>query len=104
MIVGISQIYLYTGLTPTGGNNSALALQWLDANNIQYQHLWYGEPSHHEGVFAAMNTWEIGTFTDFPFVTYEELHDDNTSVTRALIGLDAITSSNLVELSSLKPS
>jgi hypothetical protein len=101
MIVGIKDIYLYTGLTPTGGNDSALAIEWLNENNIEYSHLWYGDPAQHAGVFNALNTWGIGTFSDFPFVIYDEMNDDNTTVRRALIGLNAITESNLVELAEL---
>ena len=101
MIVRIENIYLYTGLTPTGGNDSASATQWLDQNNIQYTHLWYGDPAQHQSVFDAVNTWGIGTFSDFPFVIYDEVEDDGSKVQQALIGLSAITSSNLVELSAL---
>jgi hypothetical protein len=102
MIVGIANIYLYTGLTPTGGNDSAIAQKWLEDNNVQYSHLWYGDPAQHASVFESLNTWEIGEFNDFPFVIYDERHDDYTVVKQALIGLDAITNSNLVELSALQ--
>ena len=101
MIVGIAKIYLYTGLTPTGGNDSALARQWLDDNNIEYTNLWYGDSAQHQSVFDALNTWGIGEFNDFPFIVYDERHDDFTTVKQSLIGLDAITNSNLVELSAL---
>lgn len=101
MIVGIKDIYLYTGLTPTGGDNSAVALEWMRDNNIDFTHLWYGDPVQHESVFSALNSWNIGEFSDFPFVVYDEKHDDYTTVRQALIGLDAITNSNLVELSAL---
>jgi hypothetical protein len=101
MIVGIKDIYLYTGLTPTGGNDSALAIQWLDENNIEYSHLWYSDPAQHAEVFNALNTWGIGTFSDFPFVIYDEMNDDYTTVRRSLIGLNAITESNLAELAEL---
>jgi hypothetical protein len=104
MIVGIKNIYLYTGLTATGGNASAEALQWFDDNNIKYIHMWYGDLSQHQEVFDSLNTWNIGTFADFPFVIYEELHDDYTAVNQALIGLDAIKNSNLVELQALTAS
>ncbi len=101
MIIGIRDVYLYSGLTPTGGNDSASAAQWLEENNIQYTHLWYGDASQHASVFEAINTWELGTFTDFPFVIYDEVHDDNTTVRQALNGLSEIQNSNLVELSAL---
>jgi hypothetical protein len=101
MIIGIKDIYLYSGLTPTGGNNSALAVQWLKQNNIVFTHLWYGDEEQHAGVFNAINTWNLGTFSDFPFVIYDEIHDDNTVVKQALNGLSEIQNSNLVELSEL---
>lgn len=101
MIVGIKNIYLYTGLTPTGGNDSATAKAWLDGLSIEYQNLWYGDAAQHQDVFDAINTWGVGTVSDFPFVIYDELHDDYTSVTQALIGLDAILESNLAELYAL---
>jgi len=101
MIVGIKDIFLYTGLTPNGGNDSAIALQWMIDNNIPHDNLWYGDPAQHSSVFAALNTWGIGEFTDFPFVIYDEKHDDFTITKQALIGLDAITNSNLVELLAL---
>jgi hypothetical protein len=101
MIIGIKDVYLYSGLTPTGGNDSASALQWLQENNIQFTHLWYGDTAQHASVFEAMNTWGIGTFSDFPFVVYDEVHDDNTTVKQALNGLSEIQNSNLVELSAL---
>ena len=101
MITGIKNIYLYTGLTPTGGDASAKAVEWMDANNIKYTNLWYGDKAQHQSVFDALNTWGIGTFDDFPFVTYEEQHDDADPTVQALLGLDAITTSNLVELQAL---
>jgi hypothetical protein len=101
MIIGIKDVYLYSGLTPTGGNDSALAIQWLEENNIEFTHLWYGDATQHAGVFDAINTWGIGTFSDFPFVVYDEVHDDNTTVRQALNGLSEIQDSNLVELSEL---
>jgi hypothetical protein len=102
MLVRITDIYLYTGLTSTGGNNSALAKQWMDDNNIVYTHLWYMDSVQHADVFEAMNTWNLGTFSDFPFVIYDEIHDDSETIVRqALIGLSEIQNSNLVELSAL---
>lgn len=101
MIVGITNIYLYTGLTVSGGNNSAAAYQWLQDNDIDFIHLSYNDSSQYASVFEALNTWDIGEFSDFPFVIYDEKHDDYTTVKQALIGLEAITNSNLVELAAL---
>lgn len=104
MIVGISNINLYVGLTPAGGNDSALAQQWFKEEGIECTVLWYGDPAQHQAVFDAVNSWGIGTVADFPFVTYEEKHDDYTTVRLALIGLDAIKNSNLPELYALTQS
>ena len=101
MIVGITNVYLYTGLTATGGNDSALAVKWIEENNINDTNLWYGDHNQHPEVFDSLNTWGIGTFDDFPFVIYEEVSDDGTTTHQALIGLSAITNSNLAELAAL---
>lgn len=100
-IIAIKDVHLYTGLTETGGNDSASAQKWLDENNISYSHLWYGDPQQHPEVFAALNTWGIGNFSDFPFVIYDEVHDNYDLKRQALIGLDAIKKSNLVQLQKL---
>lgn len=103
MIVRIANVYLYTGLTPTGGNNSATALQWLEDNNIEHTNLWYGDPKQHQSVFDALNTWKVGEFLDFPFIIYDIVDDEGHSETLALIGLEAIQNSNLAELAALNP-
>lgn len=101
MIVGIENIDFYIGLTPTGSNDSVLAHMWLDEQNVPYRFMWYGDRNQHADLFAALNTWNIGTFSDFPFIIYDEKHDDFTTTKQCLIGLDAIRNSNLVELLAL---
>jgi hypothetical protein len=101
MITRIENIYIYTGLTPTGGNDSATAVEWLDSNNIAYTNLWYGDKEQHQEVLGAINTWNVGEVSDFPFVIYDEIDDEGLSTRRGLIGLDAILNSNLVELVAL---
>lgn len=106
MIVGIANIYLYTGLTKNGGGPSAEAKAWLDEQGVEYTHLHYGDPEQHASVFEALSTWfpnEDVSIADFPFVVYEERQDDYSAVQRLLYGLEAITSSNLVELTLLTP-
>lgn len=104
MIVGIANIYLYTGMTKDGGGPSADAKAWMDAEGIEYTHLHYGDPAQHASVFEALGTWfpdsEVA-IADFPFVIYEERHDDYSSAQRLLYGLDAITGSNLAEMTLL---
>jgi hypothetical protein len=104
MLVGITNIYLYTGLSSTGAD-SAEALAWMQDNNIPHTHLHYGDPAQHQSVFDAVGTWTFGgatiELTEFPFVIYEERHDDYSTVHQCLYGLDAIKNSNLVELVAL---
>lgn len=103
MIVGIANVYLYTGLTKNGAA-CVDAKEWLDAEGIEYSHLHYGDPAQHESVFSALGTWfpaEEVAIADFPFVVYEERHDDYSSVQRLLYGVDAITGSNLAEMTML---
>jgi hypothetical protein len=107
MLVGIANIYLYTGLSSTGAD-SAEALAWMQDNNIPHTHLHYGDPEQHKSVFDAVSTWAFGgntiNISEFPFVIYDERHDDYTTVRQCLLGLDAIKNSNLVELSALTAS
>jgi hypothetical protein len=102
MIVGIDNIYLYTGLSPSGDDCYA-AYEWLKANDIPFTNLNYADPAQHESVFSALSTWfpDGPVIADFPFVTYEEKSDDYTRVVRCLYGLEAITTSNLSELVAL---
>ncbi len=106
MLVGIANINLYSGLTATGGESHA-AHEWLTNSGIPFTHLHYADPSQHQSVFDAINTWfpeREGGITEFPFITYEERHDDYTTKVKCLYGLEEITSSNLIELYSLTES
>lgn len=103
MIVGIANVYLYTGMTKNGAA-CVDAKEWLDAEGVQYTHLHYGDPAQHESVFSSLGTWFPDgetAITDFPFVIYEERHDDFSSAQRLLYGLEAITGSNLAEMTLL---
>ena len=101
MITGIKDIYIYTGMTPTGESDSATAVEWLNNNNIVYTNLWYGDQAQHQSVFDAINTWNVGEVSDFPFVIYDEIDSEGVTTRVALIGLDAILNSNLAELVAL---
>lgn len=104
MIEKIRKIYFYGGKTQTGEHNSIDAKKWLDANEIPYINLWYNDSIQHSQVFDALNTWTFGnsvTISDFPFVIYNEIHDDGNVITQCLYGLDAIVNSNLKELLEL---
>lgn len=104
MLVGITNIYLYTGLSSTGAD-SAEALAWMRDNDIPHTHLHYGDPEQHQELLSALSTWAFGgatiELTEFPFVIYEERHDDYNTVHQCLYGLEAIKNSNLVELVAL---
>lgn len=104
MFEKIRKIYLYAGKTEQGEAHSALAKEWLDNNAVPYQYLWYGDPAQHSEVFSALATWRFGfpvEITDFPFVIYNEIHDNGDIITQCLYGLDAIVNSNLKELVEL---
>jgi hypothetical protein len=91
MIVENANIYLYTGLTASASDSFA-AKDALDTAGVQYTHLHYADSSQHEGVFSAISTWfpESDPITDFPFVVYDERHDDWSVHKRCLVGKDTI--------------
>lgn len=103
MIVGIANVYLYTGFNETA-SISYEAKKWLEDNQIKFNHLHYGDDVQFESVFAAINSWwpdSITPLTDFPFIVYEERHDDYSSIQRLIYGLQAIKTCNLAELNQL---
>lgn len=100
MIEKIRKIYLYADDT----KSSADAKKWLDDNKVPYEYLWYGDKTQHPEVFNAINTWTFGNavkVNKFPFVIYNEMHDNGDVVIQCLHGLNNIKSSNLVELLEL---
>lgn len=103
MIVGIANIYLYTGLSETG-SISYEAKKWLEENQIKFNHLHYADEVQFESVFTALNTWfseSTTPITEFPFVVYDERHHDYSSTVRLIYGLEAIKTCNLAELTLL---
>ena len=106
MLVGIATINLYTGMTATGSDSHA-AFEWMTENEVPFTSLHYADPVQHQSVFEAISTWfpeRSEGVTEFPFVTYEERHDDYSTKVQCLYGLGEITSSNLVELNALTAS
>lgn len=101
MIIKIKDIYLYTGFT-ANANDGYSAKVWMDQNNIQYTHMHYADSAQHQSLFDALSTWSFGdaeiAFSQFPFVIYDEVSDDYSITKRCLYGLEAITSSDLVNL------
>lgn len=100
MIEKIRKIYLYA----SSSLESEDAKKWLDDNNVPYEFLWYGDKTQHSEVFNALNTWTFGnsiTISKFPFVLYNEMHDNGDVIIQCLYGLDNIKNSNLKELLEL---
>lgn len=106
MLTKITNIYLYGD----NGEDTISVKQWLVENGItQFTYLHYGDPTQHESVFAALNTWPFQSgpesFNSFPFVIYNELHDDYVPGSAlplvALVNTTEIFNSNLAELYQL---
>ena len=103
MIVGIANVYLYTGLSDSA-SLSYEAKKWLEENQISFNHLHYADDKQFKSVFDALNSWwpnSTITINDFPFIVYDERHDDYSSIVRLIYGLQSIKDSNLTELNQL---
>lgn len=103
MIVGIANVYLYTGFNESA-SKSYEAKKWLEDNQIKFNNLHYADDAQFKSIFDAINSWWPDStipLTDFPFIVYEERHDDYSSIQRLIYGLEAIKASNLAELTQL---
>lgn len=91
MIVSITNFYLYTGLTASASDSFAVKAA-MDENGVEYTHLHYADSSQHEDVLSAVSSWfpENPPLTDFPFLVYDERHDDFSVVKRILVGKNEI--------------
>jgi hypothetical protein len=75
-ITRIDDVHLYAAIT-AGADECWKIKQWLVENKIKFTTLYYGDDSQHADVLTALNTWwENPGFTDFPVLTYTEVHDD----------------------------
>jgi hypothetical protein len=94
MIVSKANIFLYTGFTATASESFA-AKSALDAAGVEYTNLHYADSSQHEDVFAAISSWfpESPPVTSFPFLVYDERHDDYSVYRRIIRGAEGIIAS-----------
>lgn len=100
MIVGTANVHLYTAFDATA-LDAIDCYEALTAAEVSFTHLHYTDPAQRQQVLAAVSTWHNPYLpeeqqqprppvTAFPFVTYDERHDDYTSVRRVVEGKDAI--------------
>lgn len=125
MLTKLGAIHLYTD----AGEDSAALIEWFKENGVYagnwqrpanteatagFDNLHYGDPDSHAGVLSAMNTWTFANgdgpdgkfeFTVFPFITYQEIHDDlqigQPAPVSAILGAEEIMESNILELMEL---
>jgi hypothetical protein len=99
MIVAIANIHLYTAFDATALDGVA-CYNALTAAEKDFVHLHYTDPAQCAAVLTAVSSWrsaydatepDAGMEVDaFPFVTYDERHDDYSSIRRVVEGKDAI--------------
>ena len=75
-IVRLSDIRFYTGLTETAHQQWEMK-KWLIDNNVKFIVMNYADDSQHEEVFESFkNRIESIIVSQFPILTYIEIHDD----------------------------
>lgn len=98
-IIKIEEIFLYASESTTNSAENIQANAFMDHSGIEYTRLWYNDPSQHEAVLSAVNSWftapnsNLPPVTKFPFLHYTEVHDDipaRSSPLKYLEGIDAI--------------
>lgn len=91
MIVAKADINLYTALSSTALDSIAVK-EALDAAGVTYTHLHYIDPQQQADVLAAVSTWRPTepALTAFPFLVYDERHDDYSTVRKIIVGKAAI--------------
>lgn len=91
MIVAKAEINLYAALSDTA-LDSLEVKKALDAAGVKYTHLFYIESEQQEAVLAAVSTWrpDEPPLKDFPFLVYDERHDDYSVIRRVVVGKSAI--------------
>lgn len=108
-IVKITDVHLYVGIrTVEGAAECARIKLMLDAANIKYVTLAYGDDSQHDGLFGALNTWGFSrssqrkvNFTDFPIVHWTEYYDDYEKCIETVSNSTDLANSNLIKCASL---
>jgi hypothetical protein len=99
MIVAIANIHLYTAFNATA-LDGVDCYSALTAAEKDFVHLHYADPTQCESVLTAVSSWrsaydatepDAGMEVDaFPFVTYDERHENWTSIRRVVQGKAAI--------------
>lgn len=86
MIVANTNFHLYTAFSTTA-LDSLRAKKALDNAGLQYNHLYYVEEEQQKQVLESVSTWFTEkTLNQFPFLVYDERHDDYSTVRKILIG------------------
>lgn len=96
----LEEVYLYVVPDEVGSTENLEANAFMDHSGIEYTRLYYADPTQHESVINAVNTWwtdrdidPLEPVTKFPFVVYTEVRDDipvRLSPVKYASGLDAI--------------
>jgi hypothetical protein len=100
-IIKLEEICLYTSDIGTNAAEMVQAQAFMDHSGIPYTRLMYNNQQQHDDVIKIVNTWWTGDrtakpmppVTDYPFLTYTEVHDDiaaRFSPITYLQGIDAI--------------
>ena len=93
MIVANTNFNLYTAFSTTV-LDSFRAKKALDSAGIQHNHLYYVEEEQQQQVLDSISTWFTEkTINQFPFLIYDERHDDYSTVRKILIGAAEIVNS-----------
>lgn len=92
MIVANTNFHLYTAFSTTA-LDSLRAKKALDDAGKEYVHLYYVEEEQQKQVLESVSTWfSEKTINQFPFLVYDERHDDFSSHRKILIGAAEIIS------------
>jgi hypothetical protein len=98
-VVKIEEVYLYTSEASENAAENIQAKAFMDHGTIPFVNLFYNDQTQLEEVLSAVNTWwerpdvALPPLTEFPFITYTEVHDDipaRHSPVKYLAGIDAI--------------
>lgn len=98
----LEEVYLYVAPDEAGSTENLEANAFMDHSGIEYTRLYYADPSQHESVINAVNSWwtnrdidPLEPVTKFPFIVYTEVHDDipaRLSPVKYIQGLEGIKS------------
>lgn len=102
----IDEVYLYTSNNPEHLLKSLELIAWFDHTDIQYTSVQY---PNFDIIRDPINSWwikDIDTgitqepLTEFPFVVYTEMHEDNITRRKYIFGKENIIN-NLPEIYSI---